>query len=84
MLKYENIVKPSADQWEFVIRGMRNPLNSWSRSDSYILNNGSGEFFILGKTDHQLAFQLSRAGSDHGKYLRMLPVMVDIIAPFYW
>ena len=84
MLKYENIVKPSADQWEFVIRGMRNPLNSWSRSDSYILNNGSGEFFILGKTDHQLAFQLSRAGSDHGKYLRMLPVMVDVIAPFYW
>lgn len=63
------------------IRGARNPMNSWARSDSYF--NDKGEF-ILGENDLSLAIRLRKAGSDHRKYLRQVFVTVDITAPLYW
>lgn len=66
---------------ENAIRGARNPLNSWARSDSYYDENGS---YILGENDLGLAKRLARAGSDHRKYLRQVFVSVDITAPMYW
>ena len=65
---------------ENAIRGMRNPLNSWDRSDSYYTENG----YVLGESDLQLAAKLARAGSDHRKFLRQILVSVDITAPLYW
>lgn len=66
---------------ENAMRGARNPLNSWARSDSYYDENGS---YILGENDLSLARRLSRAGSDHRKFLRQIFVTVDITAPMYW
>lgn len=63
------------------IRGARNPLNSWERSDSGY--NSQGEY-ILGENDLSLAVRLRRAGSDHRKFLRQVFVSVDITAPIYW
>lgn len=66
---------------ENAIRGARNPMNSWGRSDSYYGENGE---FVLGKNDLDLASRLARAGSDHRKFLRQVIVSVDICAPLYW
>lgn len=63
------------------IRGARNPMNSWSRSDSYYDENG---VFILGENDLSLAVRLRKAGSDHRKFLRQVFISVDITAPMYW
>ena len=63
------------------IRGARNPMNSWARSDSYYDDEGN---FILGENDLSLAVRLRKAGSDHRKYLRQIFVTVDITAPMYW
>ena len=63
------------------IRGARNPMNSWARSDSYFDDNG---VFVLGENDLSLAVRLRKAGSDHRKYLRQVFVTVDITAPLYW
>lgn len=63
------------------IRGCRNPMNSWNRSDSYFDENGK---FILGENDLSLAIRLRRAGSDHRKFIRQIFVSVDITAPLYW
>lgn len=80
MLKLENTVTPSPEQWEAVIRGMRNPMNSWDKSDTdYHLRSTA-----IGKADHELMMKLSSAGSDHAKFRRMIPVYVDIVAPLYW
>lgn len=66
---------------ENAIRGARNPLNSWARSDSYYDENGQ---YVLGANDIDLAGRLCRAGSDHRKFLRQILVSVDITAPLYW
>lgn len=66
---------------ENAIRGARNPLNSWARMDSAYDENGH---YILGENDLSLAMRLSRAGSDHRKFLRQIFVSVDITAPLYW
>ena len=66
---------------ENTVRGMRNPLNSWAKSDSYY--NDEGEY-VLGEEDLRLAGVLAKSGSDHRKYLRMIFVSVDITAPLYW
>ncbi len=63
------------------MRGARNPLNSWDRSDSYVDNKGN---FILGANDRSLALRLCNAGSDHRKFIRQILVSVDITAPLYW
>ena len=66
---------------ENAIRGARNPLNSWARSDSSYDENGN---YILGENDLDLARRLCSAGSDHRKFMRQILVCVDITAPLYW
>lgn len=88
MIKMEHVVLASPKQMEFVIEGMRNPLNSWNKSDSGIMGDPFGEGrcedFSLGCNDHSLMQRLSNAGTDHRKYMRMMPVYVRITAPLYW
>lgn len=76
--------------WESAIRGMRNPMNSWGKSDSYFdwCEDASclcpREDYVVGNNDLTLMKKLSKAGSDHAKYKRMINVTCDIIAPLYW
>ena len=91
MLKIEKTVLPSPEQWEIIIEGMRNPLNSWDKSDSYnthvenpeTLNAADFEFF-MGEADYELMEKLAKGGAVHAKYRRMIPVYVTINAPLYW
>lgn len=89
MLKIERFVTPSPEQWNIVLSGMRNPMNSWERMDSEVFrfieyNSASGTFLSMGPNDRKLARTLAEGGSVHAKYRRMLPVWVDILAPLYW
>ena len=74
--------------WEAAIRGMRNPKNSWSKSDSrwsFPCENGMDEpRFIVGESDLKLASALANSGADDGKFLRMIHVQLDVTAPLYW
>ena len=106
MIKIENV---DVFGWEAAIRGMRNPMNSWDKSDSgkgCTRKNWNGEVtstcedceyirgdkvspcypnkFIIGENDLKLMRTLSKAGNDHGKFLRMINVTCDITAPLYW
>ena len=78
MIKLE---RTSVMNLDTAIRGARNPLNSWNRSDSFYDAQGA---FVLGANDLDLAHRLAVSGSDHRKYLRMVFVSVDITAPLYW
>ncbi len=73
--------KTSVMNLENAIRGARNPMNSWNRSDSCYDENGT---YILGPNDLDLAKRLRKAGSDHRKFVRQIFVSVDITAPLYW
>ena len=119
MIKLENVVLASPEQMEFIIQGLRNPHDSWEKSDSgagcYITEYDSvvnkekysvrsvaarcetctwceplcyGEperrSYILGENDHSLMQRLANAGTDHRKFMRMMPVYVRITAPLYW
>ena len=66
---------------ENAIRGARNPMNSWSRSDSFY---NEADEYVLGPNDLGLAMRLRKAGSDHRKFIRQIFVSVDITAPLYW
>lgn len=79
-IQINNVITPSAEQWKNVILGARNPLNSWSKSDSVILDG----LFVLGKNDENLMKKLCEAGPDHRKFMRMLPVQCNIVAPLFW
>ena len=85
MIKLENVVLASPEQMEFIIQGMRNPMNSWGKSDTdldpdlYSLEN-----IEIGQNDLNLMQRLSNAGTEHRKYMRMMPVYVRITAPLYW
>ena len=109
MLKIENT---EVMGWEAAIRGMRNPMNSWEKSDSnyrpilasrcdtctsYLLDNwddcdncevhklcNSPNYFLVGPNDLDLMTRLSKAGTDHRKFMRMITVYLDITAPLYW
>lgn len=104
MIKLENT---DVYGWEAAIRGMRNPMNSWDKSDTtFSCKDCSGCYYEqtkiveerefvtdswcnhtclkLGENDLKLMKNLSKAGSDHGKFLRMITVTVDITAPLYW
>ena len=77
--------------WDAAIIGMRNPLNSWAKMDSYwtyIEDAETGQRakfeFFAGENDLKLMKKLARAGSDHGKFLRFINVTCDITAPLYW
>lgn len=78
MIKIERSVVMNLEN---AMRGARNPLSSWSRSDSFYDENGE---YCLGPNDLDLAKRLSRAGTDHRKYLRMIFISVDVTAPLYW
>lgn len=92
MIKFENT---EVIGWDHAIRGMRNPMNSWEKSDStwkYI--NMGPEYltvkyldeseFNIGPNDQKLMMILRKAGTDHRKFMRMITVYVDITAPLYW
>lgn len=78
MVKIENV---DVNGFDAAIRSMRNPLNSWDKSDSQ--TDGFG-CVCIGNADHALMMQLVRAGSDHAKFMRMINVTADITAPLYW
>ena len=78
MIKIERV---SVMNIENAIRGARNPLNSWGRSDSSYDEQGN---YVLGPNDVDLAVRLAKAGNDHRKFLRQIFVSVDITAPLYW
>ena len=106
MIKIDNVVLASPEQMEFIIEGMRNPMNSWERSDSDICRRGTVDCsyncayrnipskcpanidnkdqYIVGPNDRILMQKLSNAGTDHRKFMRMMPVYVRITAPLYW
>lgn len=88
MIKLENVVLASPEQMEFIIEGIRNPMNSWEKSDSEIAyeswHDMSGGKYEVGPNDHSLMQRLSNAGTEHRKYMRMMPVYVRITAPLYW
>ena len=90
-IKLENLVLASPEQMEFIIQGLRNPLNSHAMSDSKVEPETIGDFgeeygslFELGENDHSLMQRLVNAGTDHRKFMRMMPVYVRITAPLYW
>ena len=94
MLKIENF---EVLGWEHAIRGMRNPLNSWDQSDSmwndvpYMIGEENpvtygrgGLNYFLGPKDKALMMKLRNAGTDHRKFMRMIVVYLDVLAPLYW
>ena len=101
MIKLEDVVLASPEQMAFIIEGMRNPMNSWEKSDSghnctidneicdsrcedYGMCNRMNNNYILGPNDHSLMQRLAKAGTDHRKFMRMMPVYVRVTAPLYW
>ena len=95
MIKLEHVVLASPEQMEFIIEGMRNPMNSWDKSDSYINYEVEYDdylpwvethyqYFRVGAEDNSLMQRLANAGTDHRKFMRMMPVYVRITAPLYW
>ena len=95
MIKLENVVLASPEQMEFIIQGMRNPYNSWDKSDSdwfHVNDNEDAEsyvdydkrndlYYLLGHNDLDLMQRLANADTDHRKFMRMIPVYVRITAP---
>lgn len=107
MLKIEKFVTASPEQWEIIIEGMRNPMNSWGKMDSFCHKDcdncsdrgkcdyvyGSDLFVqgtpyrypgYIGPNDHSLMERLDNAGTEHRKFMRMIPVWVTLSAPLYW
>ena len=81
MIKFE---KREVVGFEAAIRGMRNPMNSWDKSDTDWNNNWIEGITDIGENDLKLMEKLSKAGTDHRKFMRMITVYVDITAPLYW
>lgn len=81
MIKIDNI---EVFGWESTIRGMRNPMNSWEKSDSYWDFPEYPDIFVIGPNDLKLMQSLIRAGTDHSKFMRMINITMDITAPMYW
>ena len=101
MIKLENPVFASPEQLIFIIEGMRNPMNSWDKSDSERCEDKencdgclrkvecdnhyiSKKELVFGSNDVNLMQKLAKAGTDHRKFMRMMPVYVRITAPLYW
>ena len=92
MIKIENVVTPSSEQWKALILGARNAMNSWDRSDSKFYDDvdfdpddhiGPG-MYLIGPNDYELMMRLRNAGTDHRKFMRMITVYLNITAPLYW
>ncbi len=94
MLRIEKTVLPSPEQWEIIIEGMRNPMNSWDKMDSEfdvgwiddsVWPHIEGHDAVqLGDNDYKLMTSLAKGGAVHAKYRRMIPVFLTIDAPLYW
>ena len=90
MIKLEHVVMESPEQMEFIIEGMRNPMNSWNKSDSFMYWSKAHDEKIetpgyeVGEADLNLMKRLANSGTDHRKFMRMMPVYVRITAPLYW
>lgn len=95
MIRIENTVVPHGEQWKSLILGARNPMNSWDRSDSewvgfedwdcgHGVPDRLGHAYVIGDNDLDLMTRLSKAGTDHRKFMRMIVVYADITAPLYW
>ena len=96
MIKLEHVVLASPEQMEFIIEGIRNAMNSWEKSDSYMnysvdFENKEDEtievrypYYRVGAADANLMQRLADAGSVHRKYMRMMPVYVRVTASLYW
>lgn len=100
MIKISHVIAPSVRQMEFIIEGMRNPMNSWKKTDSYIgvdcetcdhVEEGGCcsecESFYgieIGPNDKKLMKTLYSAGTEHRKFMRMMPIYARITAPLYW
>lgn len=82
MIEITNIIAPSPEQIKATIMGMRNPKNSWDRSDTVVNDNGNN--IVIGKNDLKLMDTLVAGGPVHAKFRRMLNVIMDINAPMYW
>ena len=83
MLKIEKTITASPEQWEIIIEGMRNPMNSWGKMDS-IPDEYFDPGFYIGKNDRSLMMRLANGGPVHAKYRRMIPIYVTLTAPLYW
>lgn len=95
MIKIDNLIITNLEN---AIRGMRNPLESWHKSDSYYCDNNCEQCrlyeqfcwalgdkpYILGENDYKLAMTLIKSGTDHAKFMRQIFVSMDITAPLYW
>ena len=88
MIKIENT---EVFGWEAAVRGMRAPMNSWEKSDSSwecsdydSLNEHDIYEYKIGPNDHDLMMRLVKAGDEHAKFMRMIHVQMDILAPLYW
>lgn len=82
MIQIENV-----DGWGFAhaIRGMRNPMNSWEKSDTRLFQDDDGKtVFTLGENDADLMHRLFKGGTEHRKFMRQIMVSMDITAPLYW
>ena len=90
MIKLEHTILASPEQMEFIIEGLRNPMNSWNNSDSSCgkatreANVQWSDDYFIGTNDANLMQRLANAGTDHRKFMRMMPVYVRITAPLYW
>ena len=93
MIKIENV---EVTGWEHAIRGMRNPMNSWDKSDTKWVDYKSNidnfidmdvdnmSIKVVGENDFDLMKKLTKAGTDHRKFMRMIVMYVDVTAPLYW
>lgn len=85
MIKFENT---EVFGWESAIKGMRNPLESWAKSDSttdcIVRFDGTYEQDFIGANDLDLMLRLVKAGTEHAKFMRMIHVQTDVTAPLYW
>lgn len=83
MIKIEHV---ETFGWETAVRGLRNPLNSWERADSSSLKDYEGYSigYMVGPDDKRLMTSLVKAGTDHSKFMRMLGIAMDVVAPLYW
>lgn len=88
MLTVDNMIGPSCQQMSFIIQGMRNPKNSWDKSDSYLVSNSFYECddydLVIGPKDLDLMQRLIKAGPEHRKFLRQMWLGLRITAPLYW
>ena len=81
MIKIENV---EVVGWAHAIRGMRNPYDSWDKTDSALVIEPDKIEFHIGNADHQLMDTLLKSGTDHSKFMRFVVCYMDITAPLYW